>query len=123
MPHPETFGPEHLLRGRVEHRDGHVEFFIAGDLDLTGADPLRTRLVTLGTESPGDLILDLGQLEFLDSTGIRALILTQQELARSGRRLVLRNARGSVHRVLELTGLIGQLAPEESGVDPGGAAA
>lgn len=109
MPFPERLDPHGLLRGRVAHLDGHVELFLAGDLDLDSADGLRERVTALAALTPGDVILDLGEIVFLGSTGIGALMLVHREIAGDGRRLVLRNVNGSARRVLELTGLIDQL--------------
>jgi anti-sigma B factor antagonist len=96
----------------VEHLDGHVEYFLAGDLEVGNAEALRERITALSEQTEGGVILDLGELEFLDSTGIRALLLAQRDLAAGGGELVLRNAQGPVQRVLELTGLTSHLHAE-----------
>lgn len=112
MTHPESFGPDHLLRGRAEHLEGRVEYFLSGDLEVGNAEALREWIISLSRPTDGAVVLDLGDLEFLDSTGIRALLLVQRDLAEAGRELLLRNAQGPVHRVLELTGLADRLHAE-----------
>jgi anti-anti-sigma factor len=109
LPFPERLDQHGLLRGRIDHVDGHVELFLAGDLDLGSADGLGERVRELAALTPGDVILDLEEIVFLGSTGISALVRAHQEIAADGRRLVLRNVNGSARRVLELTGLIDQL--------------
>ena len=53
-----------------------------------------------------ELVVDLSQVTFLDSTGIRELILAERALARRGGRLVVCGARGVVRRCLEVTGVL-----------------
>ncbi|MET0159957.1 MAG: STAS domain-containing protein [Acidimicrobiales bacterium] len=57
-------------------------------------------------DPPPDLVVDLSQVTFLDSTGIRELIDAEQALARRGGRLVVRGADGVVRRCLEVTGVL-----------------
>ncbi len=51
------------------------------------------------------LVLDLADLTFVDSSGIRVLIATHKALDARGQVLVLRNVGPPVQRVLEITGL------------------
>jgi anti-anti-sigma factor len=76
---------------------------LAGELDLNDADALAGRLAVEG-EGPGDLTLDVSQLTFIDSTGLRALLRAADSLAGRGN-LVLRSPSPAVRRVLELMGL------------------
>ena len=109
MPHPESFGSDGLLRGRVVDRDGQLEVYLAGELDLASADALEARLVALAGASGGDVTVDCADLDFLGSTGIRALIGVSDRLSEAGRTLILRNVRGAPRRVLELTAVIDRL--------------
>ena len=103
MPHPERLDPYGVLRGRVDHLDGNVELHLSGAIDLASADELRARVLELGRLTQGDVILDLGGLEFLGSVGLRSLLALHAGLGATGRRLVLRNAQPAVARLLEMT--------------------
>ncbi len=109
MPHPESFGSDGLLRGRVVEWDGRIEVYLAGELDLASADAVEERLVQLASESGGDVTIDCTELDFLGSTGIRALIGVNDRLSDAGRTLTLRNVQGAPRRVLELTAVIDRL--------------
>ncbi len=109
FPSAEWLDPYGLLRGHVTHLDGRVELLVAGELDLASADALLERIDALARESPGDVYIDLGELEFLGSTGIRALLAAHLSLMAGRRRLVLRNVRGTPLRALALTGALEQL--------------
>ena len=78
--------------------DGVV--YLSGELDMAIADSFCQGLLSsLNGQRP---VLDLSELTFLDSSGIRAIL----QLARtSGQSVVLRNLRPNVRRVLESTGV------------------
>jgi anti-sigma B factor antagonist len=60
-------------------------------------------------DPPPALVVDLSQVKFLDSTGIRALIDTDHALTRRGGRLEVRSAHGVVRRCLQVTGVLEHL--------------
>lgn len=103
MTFPESIDPYGLLRGRVSCLNGRVEFALSGELDLASADALLARISVLADEHPGDVCLDLADLDFLGSTGIRALVSAHAALGEGGRCLVVRNADGAPLRALKLT--------------------
>ena len=84
--------------------DAAATLRLVGELDLHGqayaAEALRSR-----TASDSDLTLDLSDLGFIDSSGIRVLISAHKELSRHGRKLVLSAPRPTVKRVFDLLGL------------------
>ena len=76
---------------------------VEGVIDSHTADQLMERLQDLGTES--DITLNLQQVEFIDSSGLRIIITSHQDLASAGHRLVLDGISDAVARLLEITGL------------------
>jgi len=112
VPYPESLDTDGLLRGRVDHGDGRAGYALSGELDLASADALRARLAQLAREHDGDVYLDLEDLEFLGSTGIRAVLSIHDELAEQHRRLVLVNVAGVPARALELTRVLEALNVE-----------
>ena len=73
---------------------------LIGELDLATADALVTELGPVVAEGSGELGLDIRELSFVDSTGIRALIGISNSLG--GGTLVLEGPTAGVRRVLEL---------------------
>ena len=61
------------------------------------------RGIELAQLTRGDVILDLEELEFLGSVGLRAFLGIHAGLDADGRRLVLRNPQPAVVRLLEMT--------------------
>jgi anti-sigma B factor antagonist len=84
----------------VQQDSDERTFRLVGELDLATADELIHRLDP-AVRDGGDLLLELGALRFMDSSGIRALIKVCQELGDRGR-VVLRSPTGEVAKVLQL---------------------
>jgi anti-anti-sigma factor len=82
-----------------ENSDGRA-YRLSGELDLATADDLIKQLEPAVGHS-GDIRLDVADLEFIDSCGIRALIVLCKELVGRGR-LLLQSPQGEVAKVLEL---------------------
>jgi anti-sigma B factor antagonist len=87
---------------------------VAGEIDLSSAPTFRAELDAAITASHGPLILDLGDVSFMDSTGVEALVRARE---RAGERLRLRTVHRSVHRVLELTSLLDWIPIDADEVD------
>jgi anti-sigma B factor antagonist len=77
---------------------------LVGELDLASFEIALAELEPLLAEG-GDLELDLEDLTFLDSSGIRVFIKCRAELAGRGR-LRLRGATPHVAKILEIAGLM-----------------
>jgi anti-anti-sigma regulatory factor len=74
---------------------------LVGEHDLAGADELAAALAC-----EGDLIVDLSESTFVDSTVIHLLCRTQRILTERGSELVVQvPAAGLVLRTLEITGV------------------
>ncbi|MGH2733245.1 MAG: STAS domain-containing protein [Actinomycetota bacterium] len=86
------------------HKTGEPRVFrIFGELDLATAGSLAAALQP-ELDTVGDLILDLSELTFMDSSGIKVLIKATSKLEGKGS-LILRSAGESIRRVLTLTQL------------------
>jgi anti-anti-sigma factor len=76
----------------------------AGDLDLSGAQPLEAEIDRLLADPRLEaVVLDLRGVAFLDSSGLRVVIVAQMRAGDVGRRFVLVRGPETVHRVFEIT--------------------
>jgi anti-sigma B factor antagonist len=75
-----------------------------GELDLSGATILEAELERV-QEDPelAGVVLDLRGLEFMDSSGLRLVVLADMRAREAGRRFVLVRGPETVHRVFEIT--------------------
>jgi anti-sigma B factor antagonist len=82
---------------------GQREFRLVGELDLATAAGMSETL-SASADQEGDLRLDVSGLSFIDSSGIRALLMVAERLGSRGR-LILVNPSEAVHRTLLLVGI------------------
>lgn len=77
---------------------------LRGELDVAGASLLENELdrITVDHE-PETVVFDLSGLEFMDSTGLRLIVLADGRLQQEGRALALVQGPADVHRVFEIT--------------------
>jgi anti-sigma B factor antagonist len=81
-----------------------VHLALRGELDLVSEPEVRAQIAGLCARGL-DVVVDLAEVTFIDSSGLRALLGASRAAARSGCRVEIRHARGEVLRVLALTGL------------------
>jgi anti-sigma B factor antagonist len=90
-----------------------------GELDLSGAAILEDELDRLAAEPElATVVLDLRGLEFMDSSGLRLVVMADMRAREAGRRFALIRGGDTVHRVFEITRMSDRLdfveSPEEA---------
>jgi anti-sigma B factor antagonist len=84
---------------------------LCGELDCANSTALNAQLSGLIDSGATDLVIDLQQLAFIDSTGLSAILLANKRLEGKGK-LVLRQPAALVRQIFEVTGLNGALIIE-----------
>lgn len=82
--------------------DGVREVALSGDLTYESTDTFTALVEALEQDRIAACVLDLGELDFIDSAGLGLLVLTKANTARAGIALSLRNPRGQVLELFEL---------------------
>ena len=83
---------------------GNALISLTGELDLSGAPPLEEEIAELSArDGVRRVVLDLRELEFMDSSGLRTVALAERSLSAAGRELVLVRGREAVQRVFSIT--------------------
>ncbi|HMC37782.1 MAG TPA: STAS domain-containing protein [Actinomycetota bacterium] len=85
---------------RVERDFDGCRYRLIGELDLAVSEELLT-VLSPSMEAGGDIRLDVAQLEFIDSSGLRALLKLCARLGERGR-VVLESPMGEVAKVLKV---------------------
>ena len=85
--------------------DGQAVVVLRGELDVTEAASVASSLSVVAT-SGRDVIVDLTGLEYIDSSGLAALVLARQQARRAGYDLLLAAPQQQVLRMLAITRLI-----------------
>jgi anti-sigma B factor antagonist len=83
-----------------------VRVILQGELDLAGAQQMEERMVAIDEEGPARVVIDLGGLAFIDSTGLRLLLQADTRARARGYELFLRPGAPAVQRVFEVTGAL-----------------
>lgn len=90
--------------------DDTVTVTVEGEVDASNCAGLRDVLGQLATaERALEVHLDLARLDFVDSSGLRVLLVAQLALQQRGGSLRIVAASRAVERLLEVTGLAAQL--------------
>ena len=84
--------------------DGTPVLAVAGELDIAGVDEFLEHGDKLLHTGAPVVTVDLGEVTFIDSSGIGALVRLHHSTA-EGQLLRIRDVPQSVARVLEITGL------------------
>ena len=77
---------------------------VRGELDMASGPQLEEAVDAAIRESVGAFVIDLSDLEFIDSTGLQVLLRARGLLAREDRALAVVCPHGPVRRVFELSG-------------------
>jgi anti-sigma B factor antagonist len=104
MNEPTARGPSDQPVEGVDRRNGSVVVHLAGELDLYNAPTVRETLLMLADEQPDRLVVDLADVEFIDSTALGVLVEARAKLTNRGAFLLA--APGlETHRALQISGL------------------
>ena len=88
--------------------DGSVSLRLTGEIDVSNADQVEAALKEATREGPEELLLDLRAVTFLDTAGLRLILLAHRWQKRAGHalRLLLGEPESAARRVLEISGLL-----------------
>jgi anti-sigma B factor antagonist len=77
---------------------------VYGEVDIAAVQALEAALDEAIRASVGAFVIDLTEVEFIDSSGLSVLLRARALLGREDRPLVVICPRGAVRRLLELAG-------------------
>ena len=84
--------------------DGRPVLQVSGEIDLAVAKRFAEALASLVQESDGEGVVDLGGVGFMDSSGVRELLIANRAASESGGVLVLRAPSEQCRNVLQISG-------------------
>ncbi len=83
----------------------HAVVTLAGELDTSNVGQLYEELAQLTREGVRHVAMDLGELEFVDSTGLSAIIAAHKRAEASGGELILLAPSHDLRRLFQVTGI------------------
>lgn len=103
--HHTTLGRPGSFGFSVVHANGTVRVAVRGEIDIASSDELRSALLGLAEQGVRQVTVDLSNLDFIDSTGLGALIRVLKHYRAEGGDLKLAAPTKPVAKVLEITAL------------------
>lgn len=103
---------------KEELEDGIRAFTVRGELDMNTAPELEESLGSITTGDSAQVVIDLTECDFIDSTGIALIVRSWQRLDRGGGaggngHLVLCCVNTQVMRLLRITGVESSISVHE----------
>jgi anti-sigma B factor antagonist len=94
-----------LLEIAVSESDGVRLLRLDGELDMAGVDLFERQLGVDRPPEAATFVLDLRELSFIDSSGLRAVIMADQRVRSDGGRLIVVRGSDRVDQVMQMTGV------------------
>ncbi|MEV6598204.1 STAS domain-containing protein [Actinoplanes sp. NPDC051346] len=86
---------------------------LRGEVDVLNVDQVRVALVEALEARPRELVVDLSELSFIDSTGLGAIIFGFQRARDEGIDFTLARPTKGVHQILVLSGVLEVVALQQ----------
>jgi anti-sigma B factor antagonist len=85
--------------------DGRVTLVLSGEFDMASVPRFEDELAAVEAGAPATIVVDLDRLQFMDSSGLRALVAADDRARHAGRRLAIVPGPPQIRRVFEITHL------------------
>ncbi len=103
-----------MLSIRLEGKGEGKTLFLSGKLDSTTASQLESEGIGLISKGCAVMILELSGLDYLSSSGLRAILTIAKKTMPSGGRVAVCGAKGLVKNALDISGFAAFLPVKES---------
>lgn len=92
----------HDLTVEISDKEKDFEVYIKGEIDLNNINQIEN-ILDEGIKKDKNIIIDMKDVRFIDSTGIGLLVKTYKTLKSEGKTIEIRNAVGNVRKVFKIT--------------------
>jgi anti-sigma B factor antagonist len=107
------------LEIEVEHEGSRTMLRLRGELDMPNASLLQRELETADVEGAAAVLVDLRELHFMDSSGLRLLLTTNERLRRRGVEFAVAGVSHQVERLFSVTDAASHLTIVDPPSTPG----
>lgn len=97
-------GSEPDFAAEIESRNGVTRVALSGELDMSTAAILSKSLAPIEADGVTSIMLDIRDLGFIDSSGLRVLLQASERAETNGHRLLVVGATRAARRLFEITG-------------------
>jgi anti-anti-sigma factor len=102
-------GVKDQLQIDVRHETGRAVVTLTGELDMASAETLQQALDQESLSAEPMVVLDLEQLQFIDSTGLRIILRALERCRAHGQDFAITRGSAQVRRLLSITGVAAHL--------------
>jgi anti-sigma B factor antagonist len=97
------------LNIEVRQERDRIVLALCGELDLLAAPRLQSELESDAVDNAAILVLDLDDVQFIDSAGLRVVLAAHERKVDRGQRFALTPGSPQVQRLLSIAGVSGHL--------------
>ncbi|HEU4895479.1 MAG TPA: STAS domain-containing protein [Acidimicrobiia bacterium] len=87
---------------------------VTGEIDLATVPELESAIDSVLTDNSHSLVVDLRETSFMDSTGLKALVMAHRRFDENGRQFAIAVSGGPVSRLIDLSGVEGSIRVVET---------
>jgi anti-sigma B factor antagonist len=98
-------GASEQLRIDVRHEPDRIILDLNGELDVASAPLLQSAIENADLDTTAMIVFDLQQLGFIDSTGLRVILLVRDRAQAHGQEFAVTPGSPQVQRLLSVTGV------------------
>ncbi|MFW5808026.1 MAG: STAS domain-containing protein [Spirochaetota bacterium] len=89
----------------VQDSGSAVSIFVSGDIEMMTIKEFKDKLLALGKETEKDIELDMGEVNYIDSSGVGVLISLLKLQKKKGKTVKITRVSDKVLNVLKLSSL------------------
>ena len=93
------------IDSKLNNENGFWDVSLQGELDVSTADNLKEPLHHLADEKILDMKINLENLDYIDSTGLGAMIGVLKKLKTDNKEIYIINPKSNVKKIFTITGL------------------
>lgn len=97
---------------KVEKTSDEVKLSLVGRLDTNTSGELENTLNDLFEKGNYNILIDLKDLEYVSSSGLRVFLGAQKKVSAESGNMVLKHANSTIMEVFEMTGFLDVLTVE-----------
>lgn len=93
------------IKQEFKEKDKTWYISLDGEVDIYNAPELKDKLHKLIEEHPGDCVLNCGNLNYIDSTGLGVLISALRRVKEYDGRITITDLKPHIYKIFVITGL------------------
>ncbi len=90
---------------REEFSENSAKVIVSGEIDIYTAQLFKEKLYHTADKSDTDLVIDCGNLNYIDSTGLGIFVGALKRTRQKGRNIFIENVRDNIRKLFVITGL------------------